>query len=325
MLLSVVAVIAGFIFLVWGAERCVMGASATARNFGVSPLIIGLTIVGFGTSAPEMLVAGVASAEGNPGLAIGNAVGSNITNIALVLGTTALVTALTVGSETVRREIPILLAVSLLALWLMSDGVLGFWDGVILIGGMVTMITLVVFLGVRSADSGDPVEAEFAEEIPEDMPLGRAIFWTVAGIAVLLLSSKALVWGAVNIAQAFGVSDLVIGLTIVAIGTSMPELMASVMSALKKEDDLAIGNIIGSNMFNLLGVMALPGLIAPGPFDPDVLSRDLPWMIALTLALFLMAYGFKGPGRITRWEGAVLLIAYVGYMVWLYRSAVAAA
>ncbi len=323
MLLSVAAVIAGFVFLVWGAERCVMGASATARNFGVSPLIIGLTIVGFGTSAPEMLVAGVASSEGNPGLAIGNALGSNITNIALVLGVTALVTAMTVSSNVVRREIPILLAVSLLAFWLMSDGELSFVDGMVLLGGMFTMIVLVVRLGIKSSNSDDPVEAEFEDEIPEDMPMGRALFWTVLGIAVLLASSKILVWGAVNIAEAFGVSDLIIGLTIVAIGTSMPELMASVMSALKKEHDLAIGNIIGSNMFNLLGVLALPGLIAPGVFDPQVLSRDLPWMIGLTLALFVMAYGFRGPGRITRWEGAILLLAYSGYMVWLYRSATA--
>ncbi|HGX93669.1 MAG TPA: calcium/sodium antiporter, partial [Candidatus Tenderia sp.] len=164
MLLSVAAVIAGFIFLVWGAERCVMGASATARNFGVSPLIIGLTIVGFGTSAPEMLVAGVASSEGNPGLAIGNALGSNITNIALVLGVTALVTTLTVGSNVVRREIPILLAVSLFAFWLMSDGVLSFIDGLLLIGGMLTMIALVVRLGIKSSNGEDPVESEFEEE-----------------------------------------------------------------------------------------------------------------------------------------------------------------
>ena len=324
MLLSVAAVIAGFIFLVWGAERCVMGASATARNFGVSPLIIGLTIVGFGTSAPEMLVSGVASSEGNPGLAIGNALGSNITNIALVLGATAVVASLTVASGTVRREIPILLAVCLLAYWLMSDGVLGFWDGLLLIIGMVTMIILVVVLGMRSSSTGDPVEAEFDEEIPEDMPMGRALLWTVVGIVVLLASSKALVWGAVNIAQAFGISDLVIGLTIVAIGTSMPELMASVMSALKGEPDLAMGNVIGSNMFNLLGVMALPGLIAPGPFSADVMARDFPWMIALTLALFIMAYGFRGPGKITRGEGVVLLIAYAVYMFWIYRTAVAA-
>lgn len=302
-----------------------MGASATARNFGVSPLIIGLTIVGFGTSAPEMLVAGVAASDGNPGLAIGNALGSNITNIALVLGVTAMVAALTVASETVRREIPILLAVSLLAFWLMSDGVLGFWDGVLLIGGMLVMIVLVVMLGIKSANTGDPVEAEYEGEIPEGMPMGKALFWTVFGIAVLLGSSKILVWGAVNIAEAFGVSDLVIGLTIVAIGTSMPELMASIMSALKHEHDLAIGNIIGSNMFNLLGVMALPGLIAPGAFDADVLSRDFPWMIGLTLALFVMAYGFRGPGKINRWEGAILLIAYVGYMGWLYQSTVVSA
>ncbi len=323
MLLSVAAVVAGLIFLVWGAERTVMGASGLARNFGISPLIIGLTIVGFGTSAPEMLVAGVASSDGNPGLAIGNALGSNITNIALVLGVTAMVTALSVSSNVVRREIPVLLAVSLLAFWLMSDGELSFADGATLLIGMFVMIGLVVRMGINASNSGDPVEAEFSDEIPEGMDTRKAIFWAVFGIIVLLASSKALVWGAVNIAVAFGVSDLIIGLTIVAIGTSLPELMASVMSALKKEHDMAIGNIIGSNMFNILGVMALPGLIAPGMFDADVLSRDFPWMIGLTLALFLVAYGFRGPGKVTRWEGALLLIAYVVYMVVLYRSAVA--
>jgi len=322
MLLSVTAVIAGFLFLVWGAERCVVGAAATARNLGVAPLIIGLTIVSFGTSAPEMLIAGIASLDGNPGLAIGNALGSNIANIGLVLGLTALVAALTVGSDIVRREIPILVAVSLLAFWLMSDGVLGFWDGVFLMVGLVVMIYLVVSLGLKSSGQADPA-AEFESEISKDMATGKALFWLFLGIIVLLASSKALVWGAVNIAQHFGVSDLVIGLTIVAIGTSMPELMASVMGALKKEHDIAIGNIIGSNMFNLLGVLALPGLIAPGAFDSAVLSRDFPWMIALTLVLFMMAYGFRGPGRITRWKGVLLLIAYVGYMGWLYSSAVA--
>jgi len=323
MLLSVVAVIAGFVFLVWGADRCVIGASATARNFGISPLIIGLTIISFGTSAPEMLIAGIAALDGNPGLAIGNALGSNIANIGLVLGVTALLAALTVGSDIMRREIPILLAVSLLAFWLMSDGVLGFWDGVVLMAGLVLMIYLVVSLGRKSDGQADSAAAEFEGEIPKDMPTNKALFWLFFGVIVLLVSSKVLVWGAVNIAKDFGVSDLMIGLTIVAVGTSMPELMASVMAALKKEHDIAIGNIIGSNMFNLLGVMALPGLIAPGVFDAAVLSRDFPWMIGLTLLLFVMAYGFRAPGRITRWEGAILLTAYVGYMVWLYLSAVA--
>lgn len=322
MLESIVAVIAGFVFLAWGADKTVMGASATARNFGVSPLVIGLTIVGFGTSAPEMLVSGIAAWEGNTGLSIGNALGSNITNIALVLGVTALVVPLTVQSDTVKREIPILLAVSLLAFLLMNDGNLGRLDGFLLMGGLIVMIYMVVTLGMKSKKE-DPLESEFAEEMPEAMSTGKAVFWLLFGIVILLASSRLLVWGAVNIAQAFGISDLVIGLTIVAIGTSMPELMASIVSAMKKEHDIAIGNIIGSNMFNLLGVLALPGMIHPGGFLPEVLARDFPWMLGLTLALFVFSFGFRGNGRINRFEGGALFAAYCGYMVMLYFSAVA--
>jgi cation:H+ antiporter len=323
MLLSVTAVIAGFVLLAWGADRTVTGASATARNFGISPLIIGLTIVGFGTSAPEMLVSGIAAWEGNPGLSIGNALGSNITNIALVLGVTALVVPLTVRSEVLRREFPILLAVALLALLLMSDGELGRVDGLILLAGMFAMIAMVVNLGLKPRDGVDPMEQEYAEEIPSKMSTGKAVFWLVLGIVVMLVASRILVVGAVDIAQAFGVSDLVIGLTVVAIGTSMPELMASVMSALKNEHDIALGNIIGSNMFNLLGVLALPGVINPSGFPEEVLTRDFPWMIGLTLALFVMAYGFRGVGRLNRFEGGVLLLAYCAYMAGIYFSAVA--
>ncbi len=322
MLLSSVAVVAGFILLVWGADRFVLGASATARNFGVSPLIVGLTIVGFGTSAPEMLVSGMAAYQGSPGISIGNALGSNITNIALVLGVTALVVPLTVHSGIIRRELPILLLVMVLALLLIVDGELGQGDGLFLLLGMFLMIFWVVRLGLRERDSGDLMSSEFDAEIPEGMPTPRAMFWLVTGMVVLFASSHILVWGAVNIARAFGVSDLIIGLTIIAIGTSLPELAASVMSALKNEHELAIGNIIGSNMFNILGVMALPGLIYPSVVPEGVLSRDYPVMIALTIALLLMAYGFRGrEGKINRVEGGLLLAAYCGYMYWLYQAA----
>ncbi len=322
MLESIAAVIVGFALLAWGADRTVIGASATARNFGVPPLVIGLTIVGFGTSAPEMLVSGMAAWEGNTGLSIGNALGSNITNIALVLGITALIAPLVIKSEIVRREIPILLAVSLLAYVLMADGELGFIDGVLLMGGLVVMIYMVVSLGLKSRDN-DPLQEEFEEEMPDEMSNKKALMWLILGIIVMMVSSRLLVWGSVNIATAFGVSDLVIGLTIVALGTSAPELMATVVSAMKKEYDIAIGNVIGSNMFNLLGVLALPGLIAPGTFLPEVLERDMPWMIGLTLALFAVAYGFRGPGKITRVEGGGLFAAYCTYMTMLYFSAIA--
>lgn len=316
--LSVLAVALGFALLVWGADRFVHGASATARNLGVSPLIIGLTIVGFGTSAPEILVSITASIEGNPGLAVGNALGSNITNIALVLGITALVCPLVVKSETLRREYPVMFAIMLVSLVLAMDGDLTRIDGFILLGGLALMIYWMVNLGLRK-NRADPMETEYANEIPI-ISTTRGVIWLILGLAILLISSKILVWGSINIAKTMGVSDLVIGLTVVAIGTSLPELAASVMSALKKEPDIAIGNVIGSNMFNLLAVLGLPGAISPLTLDPAVLSRDFPYMIGLSIALFTMAYGFRGNGRINRIEGGLLFTAYIGYMVILYYT-----
>jgi cation:H+ antiporter len=317
MLLSLVAIICGFALLVWGADRFVAGAAALARNFGVSPMLIGLTIVGFGTSAPEILVSSMAAAQGNPGLAIGNALGSNIANIGLILGVTALVAPLTVNSATLRREYPMLLAVTLLTILLMLDGTLGRIDGVILLVGLVVLLFGMARIAMTSRGS-DPMKQEYDAEIPEEMKTSAAIFWFLAGLILLLVSSRMLVWGSVNIATAFGVSDLVIGLTIVALGTSLPELAAGIASAIKKEHDIAIGNIIGSNMYNLLAVLAMPGLIAPGAFTAEALTRDLPVMVGLTIAMFLMSYGFGGQGRINRFEASLLLAAFIGYQGFLF-------
>lgn len=317
--LPIVAVVAGFVLLVWGADRFVVGAASTARNLGLSTLIIGLTVVGFGTSAPEILVSGMAAWQGNPGLSIGNALGSNIANIGLILGVTALIQPLDVHSDTLRREFPILLAVVLFAGVLMADDSLGRIDGLLLLGGLCLMLYWLVTLGMRMR-RGDPLSQEITAEIPQSQPLSRAILWLVVGFVVLLVSSRMLVWGAVAIATQLGVSDLVIGLTIVAIGTSLPELAAAVMSAIKKEHDIAIGNVIGSNMFNLLAVLPLPGIISPGPFPKAVLVRDLPVMGIMTLALFAMAYGFGGHGRINRLEGGTLLVAFIGYQIMLYMQ-----
>jgi len=317
-ILSVIAVILGFLLLVWGADRFVHGASATARNLGISPLIIGLTIVGFGTSAPEILVSIVAALDGNPGLAVGNALGSNITNIALVLGATALITPLVVKSEILRREYPTMFAVMLLALALIMDGELSRTDGTILLLGLCLMIYWMIMIGLRK-NRVDPMEYEYAQEIPL-ISTQRALLWLLAGFLLLLFSSRILVWGSINVAHALGVSDLVIGLTIVAIGTSLPELAASIMSALKKEPDIAIGNVIGSNMFNLLAVLGTPAVIAPIPLESGVLTRDYPFMIGLSIALFIMAYGFRDNGRINRIEGGLLLLAYVAYLAVLYHS-----
>ncbi|MEQ9649382.1 MAG: calcium/sodium antiporter [Sandaracinaceae bacterium] len=298
----------GFVVLVWAADRFVLGAAAAARNFGVSTLIIGLTIVGFGTSAPEFLVSAIAAATEGGDLCIGNALGSNITNVTLVLGASALVAPMAVRGTVLRRELPILVGCMLLATVLMLDGDLGVVDGVILGGALIGMMGWVVWLGLR-ADEPEEIEGD----IPEGMSTWRAVFWVVVGLALLLGSSRLLVWGAVQLAEQLAVPELVVGLSVVAIGTSLPELAASVMAARRGEHDLAVGNVIGSNMFNTLGVLALPGLIAPGPVPLAVLRRDLPVMFGVTLLLFAMTRFFLRPSHVSRVEGGVLLFAFVAY------------
>ncbi len=319
MFLHIAATLVGFALLVWGADRFVAGSASMARNLGVPPLVIGMTIVGLGTSSPEILVAIMATLQGNSGLAVGNAVGSNIANIALILGVTALLSPLNVSSDTLKREFPILLAIMLFVQVLIMDHQLSRLDGLLLVSGLGVMTYWLISLAMRSRRS-DPIGAEYEAEIPSSMPMRTAAVWLLVGFVVLILSSRMLVWGATHIALALGVSDLVIGLTIVAIGTSLPELAASVISALKREHDIAIGNILGSNMYNLLAVLGIPSLLSPLAIDDLVLTRDYPVMTVLTIALFAMAYGFKGPGRINRYEGGVLLLAFAGYQGLLYFS-----
>ncbi len=321
MLLYTAAILVGFGLLIWGADRFVLGAAAIANNFGIAPLLIGLTIVGFGTSAPEILVSGMAAMQGNPGLAIGNALGSNIANIGLILGVTALVTPLSVRSSTLRREYPMLLAVCLVTLLLLLDGDLSRIDGAILIIGLLLLLYGMVRISRHGSSTSDPMKQEYIDEIPKQMPTSTALLWFVLGLGLLLISSRMLVWGAVQIATTFGVSDLVIGLTIIALGTSLPELAAGIASVLKGEHDIAIGNVIGSNMYNLLAVLSMPAMFAPGPFAPEVLTRDMVVMIGLTLAMFLMSYGFGSPGRISRFEGLLLVLAFISYQGLLFVSA----
>jgi cation:H+ antiporter len=318
-LVATLSVVGGFVALVWGADRFVGGSAATARNLGVSPLVIGLTLVGFGTSAPELLVSAMAAATDNAGLAIGNAIGSNITNVALVIGVTVMIRPLQVHSKVLRRELPLLIAAMAGALLLMLDGVLGRGDGIILLAGFFLLMGWIVREGLREGrENGDALAAEFKEEIPEGMPMGRAALWVIVGLVVLLGSARLLVEGASSLARHFGVTDLVVGLTVVALGTSLPELAASVTAALKKEDDIAVGNIIGSNIFNLLSVLALPGIIAPGPFDPACLYRDFPVMIGVTVLMLVMARGFGERGRLSRWQGALLVAIFLAYDTFVY-------
>jgi len=316
MLIASIAIIIGLALLVWSADKFVEGASGIAKNFQVPPIIIGLTIVSLCTSLPEMLVALLAALDGSNNLGIGNAIGSNIANIGLVLGITALVAPLAVQSKVLKREYPVLFLIMILALVLMIDGALSVWDGVILLVGLVLLILWLLRLGLSERDA--VLEAEFEDVIPKNADMKSSILWFTIGLIVLLASSKIVVWGAVEIATLLGVSDLVIGLTIVAIGTSLPELVASIVSVLKNEAELAIGNVIGSNMFNILAVLSMPALFAPGNFDGQTLTRDLPVMFIFTVLLFLVAYGFRKAGRINRVEGGLLLSGYVGYMYVLF-------
>src|SRR6056297_29377 len=316
MLTYSVATLVGFVLLMWGDDRFVVGAASTARNMGLSPLLIGLTLVGMATSGPEIFVSVAASLRGDPALAAGNAIGSNIANIGLVLGMTALVMPISVRSVTLRREMPTLLAVTLILTMTFINLRIGRVEGALLLITLVLVLYWLVVIGSRSGES-DPIALDYASEIPADVPMRRAIIWLAIGLLTLLAGANLLVWGAQQLAVTFGVSELVIGLTVVAIGTSLPELAVSLVSAFKGEHDMAIGNIIGSNLFNSLAVVGIAGIIHPAVFDRELLTAHLPVMIGMTLALFLMTYMFGGNSRIGRVEGAMLVGAFICYHVWI--------
>ncbi len=318
MILYLAAIIAGFAILVWSADKFVEGAASTAKHLGMPSLLIGILIVGFGTSAPEMVVSAIAAMEGNPALALGNALGSNIVNIALILGITAIVAPITVNSKIVKKEIPLLLLIVLASGYLLFDNTLTLGEGIVLISGFFTLIAWSIVSAFRGR--GDTLEAEMDSELIEhEMSLKAGIIWLIIGLVLLIASSRLLVWGAVGVAHEFGVSDLIIGLTIVALGTSLPELAASVIAARKGEHDIAIGNVVGSNMFNLLAVIGIATIIAPMNGIPvEVLNRDWIVMFVLTIALLVMSYGFRNKeGKITRFEGMILVVCYIAYNSYL--------
>ena len=312
MLANSILVVAGLALLIWGAGRFVHGAAATARNLGVAPLMIGLTIVALATSAPEILVSVVAALDHQPGLAFGNAIGSNIVNIGLVLGVTAMIRPIKLESATLRREMPALLAVTLLTVSLFLDAFLSRIDGFVMLTGLVIVMVWLARLGMRSA-ANDPIKIDYEAEIPDDVTMTMAIAWLIIGLAILLVGAKMLEYGAIGVAEELGVSEVVIGVTIVAFGTSLPELAVSLASALKGEYGLAIGNIVGSNIFNLLAVIGVAASIEPSALAPSVLSLHIFVMVAFTLVLFAMTYDYDGRAKLTRLEGAALLIAYIAY------------
>ncbi|MBB3329988.1 cation:H+ antiporter [Halomonas campaniensis] len=311
MLVPLIVVLLGLVALLWSAERFVGAAAATAHRAGMSTLLVGMTIVALGTSAPEIVVSVMASLDGIPDLAIGNALGSNIANIGLVLGVTALVAPIPVRFSLVRRELPLLLGATGLAGYALANGVLGRFDALFLL-----LLLVFSLWWLFRADTPDAPEAGAEVGTIPDMRLARALLWLVATLAVMVAGSRALVWGASELARGLGVSELAIGLSVVAIGTSLPELAACVASALKRHHDIAIGNVIGSNLFNLLAVLPVPGLLAPGVTDPASASRDYPVMLLLTLALGMLLLWYRR-GRLGRLPGMLLLLAYLGYLGWL--------
>jgi len=317
MVTSFVILILGFAALVWSADRFVYGAAALAKNFGVPTLIVGLTVVAI---APEMMVSASAALAGKTDTAVGNAIGSNITNILLVLGITALFRPLSVSSSTLKREIPLVLIVSLATWYIFSDNYFSLAEGVALLIGFVVFIGGLIIVSLRAKNQTDPFVSEACDEVPNDVPTKKAVIWLVIGMVLLPVSAHFLIDSAVDIAKYFGLSDLVIGLTIIAIGTSLPELAASIAGVLKNEDDLALGNIVGSNIFNILAVLPFAGIINPSVIDPSVANRDILIMIGATVALIIMSLNFRGAQRINRVEGGLLLIAFLGYQGYIFSQ-----
>ncbi|WP_116367502.1 calcium/sodium antiporter [Parahaliea mediterranea] len=320
MITALTAVLIGLILLLWSADKFVDGAASIASHFGMPTLLIGMVILGFGTSAPEMLVSALAAVQGNPGLALGNAYGSNITNIALVLGLTALISPIAVKSQVLRKELPILTGITALAIVQLLDGELSRADAFLLLVVFFVLMTWTITQGMRNKDDslGEELDLEMPSRI---LPMKRAWIWLVMGLTLLIVSSRILVWGAVELAQGFGVSDLIIGLTIVAVGTSLPELVSSVLAARKGEHDMALGNVIGSNLFNTLAVVGIAGCINPFPVEPDIVNRDMSIMALLTVSLFVIGFNFRGGGRrINRVEGGALLLCFCAYSAYLVHT-----
>ena len=317
LLLPIIAVVISLALLAISADKFVDGASSVAKNLGVSPLLIGLTVVSFGTSAPEILIAVMSAGNGSSEIAIGNAIGSNIANIALILGAASLFIPIPVASEVLRREIPLLCAVVLFSSALLFDLHLSRIDGAAAIFTLLLCLGWLIWQGKSRQD--DSISDEYEESI-EKTNVKTAWIITLVSLVTLLISARVLVWGAVEIARAANVSELMIGLSIVAVGTSLPELAATIASLLRREFGLAIGNVVGSNLFNALAVIGIVALMAPGDLDVMIRSRDTVVHIALTICLVIFCVGFKRAGRINRFEGFLLLSSFIAYQWFLYST-----
>ncbi len=316
MTLAILSLIGGIGLLMWSANRFIDGAAATARYLGMPPLLIGMLIVGFGTSAPEMVVSTQTALQGSPGLALGNAYGSNIGNIGLILGLTAIISPIAIHSQVLRKEFPLLIGVTILAAWQLWDGEISRLDAAVLLLGFLGFVVWSIWQSRQQKDDAYGVEIEHHLTTPE-ISRGRALLLLVLGLVLLIISSRILVWGAVGIAQAIGMSDLIIGLTVVAVGTSLPELASSLIAARRGEDDISLGNILGSNLFNTLAVVGIASSIQPIVVGPEVLTRDVLVMAVITVVLFLMGFSRRGNGSIGRGKGLLLLVSYAVYTAYL--------
>lgn len=320
MLLYALSLVAGLALLVWSADKFVDGASSVARHYKMSPLLIGMVIIGFGTSAPELVVSAISAYQGNAGIALGNAYGSNITNIAMILGLTALLMPISVNSQVVRKELPILTLVSLFSVGLIYDFELSRLDAILLLVVFALLMVWTVIQGMKNKKDAFAKEMEEELKSVQVIPLQKSYVYLIFGLVLLIVSSRMLVYGAVGIATALGVSDIVIGLTVVAVGTSLPELASSVIAAKKGEPDIALGNVLGSNLFNTLAVVGLAGVIHPLSFEKEILYRDVLVMLVLTVSLFAFGYSRKGVPKISRWGGGLLLLSYIAYVGYLIAS-----
>ena len=320
MLLASLAILIGLPVLLWSAGKFVGGAASVANHFGVSPLLIGMLIIGFGTSAPEIIVSVFAAIQGNSGIALGSAYGANIANILLILGLTAIISPIAVKSEIIKKELPVLLGITFFAAWQVWDLNISKDDAFSLLGLFVLLLSWSIYHGMKG--DKDALADEYDEEINSNEGTVKThVMWLIAGLLLLVASSRMLVWGAVEVATFFGVSDTIIGLTVIAIGTSLPELASSLMAVKKGEHDLAIGNVIGSNMFNTLAVVGIAGTIQPMAVGSEFLYRDVMVMFASTIALFIFCIGIKRQGRLNRLEGGAFVLAYAAYTYWLIQAA----
>ncbi|MDC9623013.1 calcium/sodium antiporter [Xenorhabdus sp. XENO-7] len=319
MFLTIALLITGLILLVYGSDRLVYGAAVFARSLKIPPYIVGLTIMGIGTSLPELMVSITAAQDGLPNMAVGNAIGSNITNLLLITGAASLIRPITVKSDILRRELPLMLLITAFVGYILADNYLSRLDGIVLLLTALFFISLMIKMTTISQDDGlDSYTQERDAELPVEGNKGIALLWVVLGLIILPISTRMVIDNAAVVARIYGISELIIGLTILAVGTSLPELATSIAAAIKGENDMAMGNIIGSNVFNITLVLGIPGILSPSAISPQAFSRDFWVMMAASVLFTIFCLGRKH--RLNRLNGVLLLGCFIAYFVVLFVS-----